>query len=252
MDIDIKENFSKETCFYENIAQFLLLRPITPVEIINGDGNKISILFKHKGNYEAYSMMKEPEKCNTCALRFWESHSISDSVGSIWNCLKDVNPQYINYDHYKRLGEFADSICNDDITEIIIIKSDTLFNYFYTMGGYYHITRPIYAKYINKCSSLDECLIKNIFTRYIISGIFDEFFIQLLKHEEQYLTLMRDCLLKIPVSMTNLIDIINWCLLILKNYVSYSKKWENFTQKEKIIFALQHMINSKHIPSFMM
>ena len=246
MDTCIKQDSTKY------ISDFLSSHLIKPIVVTDCYGEQNSFLFKHKpNNFSAYFMMKIAANCDICASRFRETHSFSDENGSIWNCLKDIDPHCINCDQYKQVGAFADSVCESEITGVIMIKPNerTLFKHFLTKKNLYHVTRPIHLHHMTTAKNRSEYrsdyrskIIHENINKYIMNGHFDNFFGQLIKLEKA-LKFIKNSNFKLPGSiMVN--KAIDWCLLTLSNYVRCSKKWKHFTQKEKIIFALQQIIHA--------
>lgn len=227
------------------ISDFLSSCLIKPIVVTDYFGGQISFLFKHKpNNLSAYVMMKIATNCDICAKRFQETHSFSDENGSIWNCLKDIDPHCINCDHYKQIGAFADSVCESEITGVLMIKQNErkLFKHFLTKKNLYHITRPIHFEHMATTKDWNN-IIQKIINNFIMNGHFDNFFGQLIKLEKA-LKFIKNSNFKLP-GLINEKEVIDWCLLTLSNYANYSKKWEDFTQKEKIIFALPQIILTK-------
>lgn len=237
--------------FPNYIAKLLASVAVNPLIVKDIDDSPLSFLFQHdvpavkykQLTYNAYRLMKMIDNCHICAKRFSLTYAISDLDHSVWQCLKNVDSEYKYSVWYQQLVKFAESSCDTPITNLIMLDQDTLFGHSVQVGKFYHITRPIKAENQTICDDIRKKLICDAITQYVFSDNFEKFMSQLILKSKDSLDILKKCLSKEPFG-DKFIPAIDWCISILTNISTYSKNWNDFTPKEKIAFALHHIIRA--------
>lgn len=233
--------------FSHYIANLLATRPVNPLIVKDIDGSTLSFLFQHDvpigSRTIAYRKMKLLDNCHTCADRFGQTHAISDLDQSIWDCFSEVDPHYIHCTDYKKLAVFAASSCDSSITDLILLDQDFLFGHTVMVGGWHHITRLVTSDHQTVKNSTRTQLILDAIPRYVTSGLFNRFLTKLIPQGTVSLNLMKTCLNKAAYGHT-FIPAVNWCTSVLADLATHTKKWDHFSPKEKISFALHHIIRA--------
>lgn len=233
--------------FYDYVGKFLATRSVNPVQVTDIDGLPLYILFQHYmpiGSRDiAYSAMKNFDNCHTCAKRFGQTHAISDMNQSIWNCFNEIDSHYVYCEEYKKLARFAEDSCKKTITDLIILNQPTLFGHNLTNDGWYHITCQVSPEHQTKTNSHRIQLIKNAISRYVTSGLFNQFFTRLVLLNIDILNQMKTWMNGASYGY-RFIPSIDWCNSVLNDFATYKKEWDHFSCKEKMIFSLHHIIRA--------
>jgi len=233
--------------YAHHIANFLASRPVKPITLFDIDGSALHFLFQHQvpdhGRDRAYRMMKHPDNCHTCAERFGLLHAVSDIDGSVWNCLDMIDPAYVHYADYEKMAAFAGSATNTPITGLVLLHQDTLLGHDMMVGGWNHIVRPVSADHRSTSPTDRTRLILDAIPRYVTSGLFDRFLTRLIPQGKDSLALMKTCLDKAAYGL-KFIPAVDWCVSVLDDLATHTKPWQYFSPKEKVTFAVRHIIRA--------
>lgn len=236
----------RKTEFENNVVAPLTTQPVSPLIVTDDDGEKFSFLFVHQvrlGNQEkARSMMKKALKCTQCATSFGVLHNVSDQDGSIWKKLETTPSHYCHHEALARMGSLAHIAVEMPIVELLMLETSTVNDDAEKSGGFSHIVRTVSPTDITTCKNDERItLIKQCVGRYVTSGLFCRFMDRLNRQDLNSLNLMKTCLDKTPYGHIFLPAVL-WCQAILTNFKSHAKPWSFFSPKEKIAFALEHII----------
>lgn len=236
----------QRTEFENYVVAPLTTQPVRPLIVTDADGEKFSFLFVHQaylGNQErARSMMKKALKCTQCATSFGDLHNVSDQDGSIWKKLETTPLHYCHHDALVAMGRLANFAVEMPITDLLLLQTLTVRNDVEESGGFSHIVRTVSPTDITTCKNDERnALIKHCVERYVTSGLFCRFMDRLNRQDLHSLNLMKTCLDKAAYGHIFLPAVL-WCEAILTDFKSRSKPWCWFSPKEKIAFALHHII----------
>lgn len=235
------------TDFTHHVTNFLASQPINPLIVKDIDNSQVCFLFQHDnvkdGSTNAYYLMKHLDNCHVCAKRYAKTHAISDMDDSIYKCFKKIDNNYHQSSDYKKLSKHSAKSCLQPINGLIVLDRGTLFNLDLTVGGYEHITRSINSEHQTTVKPARTQLIIDAIPRYVISGLFDRFLTRLILQGKISLDLMRSCLDKVEYG-TTFIPAVNWCFSVLTDLSTHTRQWCYFSQKQKIAFALHHIIRA--------
>lgn len=221
---------------------------VNPLMVLDVDGKILSFVFQHEvkdGSRDtAYSLMKMQDHCHICANRFGILSTVSDMDGSICSPFKDISREYIHHENYFQMADFAACACKNPITQLILLQKPTVLGHVTEVGTWNHIVRSVNPEQITTCTDGNRIhLIKNSIHRYVISGLFERFMDRLIIQGSSSLGLMTNCLKKAPYGH-KFIPAVNWCTAVLDDVAIHSKKWTHFSPKEKIGFAVKHIIRA--------
>ncbi len=236
--------------FAQSIATPLAKRAVNPLIVSDIDGKQLSFLFQHLVGFEgkptAYGLMKKQDNCHVCADRFAQLYAVSDLDGSIWsewltNIYRTIESTYY-YEHASLFS--AQAVCTSPITKLILLKDPTVMNHCEEVGGFHHMVRRVNQSNITTCDdSVRISLIEKSISQYVISGLFEQFVFRLILHSKDSLDLVQTNLNEHSYNH-KYIPVISWCKAILDDLESRLKKWDQFTLKEKIGFAIHHIIRA--------
>jgi hypothetical protein len=243
-------NQAVSTCnnFPLHVITQLTSTNINPLLVSGPDGEIWSWLFEHEvpaGNRNSsYRMMKSPYNCHMCSDRFGTMVPISDTDGSIFLPFMNISSEYIHHSQFHKMGQFAIDTCKNPISNLVLVQNSSVFGYVEKVGGWSHILRTVDPSHLTTC--IDEeriTLIKNCIPRYVTSGLFQRFMTRLVNQNKDSLGLMKTCLDKAAYGHT-FIPAVDWCGAVLDDCATYSKPWAHFSPKEKIGFALKHVMRA--------
>jgi len=230
-----------------HVAQVLASLHVKPITVFDINGSSLNFLFQHQvpdgGRDRAYRLMKELDNCHTCADRFGQLHALSDADSSVWSCFTEIDPVYVHRAEYQEMAAFAVSATKTPITGLVLLHQDTLCGHSMTIGGWNHIVRPVRAEHQSAKPTERTKLILDAIPRYVTSGLFDRFLTRLIPQGKDSLALMKTCLDKAAYGL-KFIPAVDWCITVLDDLASRPKQWQYFTPKEKVIFALHHIIRA--------
>jgi len=234
--------------FARYVTRPLATSPVKPLIVQDINDKQLSFLFQHEvttsGRKKAFHMMKDQDHCNTCSERFRSLHAVSDLSGSIFSCFDNISSEYIHHKNYSQIADFSKSNCKKPICGLILLQNPTVMGYEEEVGGFHHITRLVNPSDITTCDdSTRIALIVDCIPRYLTSGLFERLVLRLVPQGKDSLNLMKTCLDKAPYG-NKFIPAVNWCEAILNDLETHSKKWEHFSPKEKISFAIYHIIRA--------
>jgi hypothetical protein len=221
---------------------------VNPLLVPGPDGEMWSWLFEHEvspGNRRgAYQLMKATDNCHICSERFGTMTNISDTDGSIWRPLMNISSEYIHHTQFHSMGKFSVHNCESPISNLVLLRDSSVFGYVEKVGGWSHILRTIDSSHLTTCTDEGRIiLVKNCITRYVTSGLFQRFMTRLVNQNKDSLGLMKTCLDKAAYGH-KFIPAVDWCSSVLDDCATYSKPWAHFSPKEKIGFALKHVMRA--------
>ena len=236
------------TDYTHHVTNFLASQPINPLIVKDIDNSQACFFFQHDnvkdGSTNAYHLMKNLNGCHVCAKRYAKTYAISDMDDSIYKCFNKIDKNFFQSSDYKKLSRHSTKSCSEQsIIGLIMLDRDTLFNLDLIVGGYGHITRSINSEYRINVKPARAQLIIDAIPRYVTSGLFDRFLTRLILQGKDSLDLMKSCLDKAEYG-TTFIPAVNWCFSVLTDLSTHTRQWHHFSQKQKIAFALHHIIRA--------
>ena len=212
------------------------------------DGEIWSWLFEHEathGNrHKAYQMMKASGNCHICSERFRTMSHISDMNGYICRPFMNISSEYIHQSEFHKMSRFAFDTCEYPISNLILVRDSSVLGYVEKVGGWSHILRTIDPSHLTTCTDEERItLVKNCISRYVTSGLFQRFMSRLVAQDKDSLGLMKTCLDKAAYG-DKFIPAVDWCGSVLDDIATHSKSWIHFSPKEKIGFAIKHIIRA--------
>jgi hypothetical protein len=243
------------------IAKLLATSRVKSLIVDDIDDSQLSFLFTHDllkhNNYPLFKhekpvdnpilkkifyQVKHKTGCICCADRVRAMCGLSDITGSILQCTRDC-------DGYTKVATAAASLSNGKITGVLLLQDPTVMGHVPTVGGYDHITIPIYPSDIT--TSTDHArilLIKDGIEQYVMSYKFDTFVRRLISVGD-VVAQITSCLDNRSVSIgcvseLKILPAIKWCMAILHDLKLKAKAWDDFTPKEKIGFGIYHIIRA--------
>ena len=234
------------TDFLQHVITPLTSTNIKPLVVSGPDGEIWSWLFEHEapaGNRNSsYRIMKSLYNCHMCSDRFGTMTPISDTDGSICLPFMNISSEYIHHSQFHKMGQFAIDTCKNPISNLVLVQNPSVFGYVEKVGGWSHILRTVNPSHLTTCTNEERItLIKNCIPRYVTSGLFQRFMSRLVNQDKDSLGLMKTCLDKAAYGH-KFIPAVDWCGAVLDDCATYSKPWAHFSPKEKIGFALKHVM----------
>ena len=243
------------------IARLLATSHVNPLIVDDIDGTQLSFLFTHDllkhNNYplfkhekpldnpilkKTFYQVKHKTGCICCADRVRAMCGLSDITGSILQCLRDC-------DGYTKMATATASLCNGDITGVLLLQDLTVMGHVPTVGGYDHITIPVNPADITTSTDHSRILlIKDAIEQYVMSYKFDTFVRRLISAGD-VVAQIASCLDNGSASTgcvpgLKFLPAIKWCMAILHDLKLKAKAWDDFTPKEKIGFGIYHIVRA--------
>lgn len=229
--------------YNRHVIEVLLNTPVDPFTLIDTDGSQWRYVLEHRplGSSDiARNLMFELYRCRTCANRVGKLCRVSGVSGSVLNCFNKIPSAYVHHEAYHKMAALAAKATDAPISDLILLDKDTLFGDKVSVGGFEHIVCPVEHPSAN---TQRIQLIKDAFQRYVISGLFHQFLTRLIAQGEDSLALLMTCLDKAAYGH-KFIPAAKWCKSVLDDLATHAKQWDYFSPKEKISFALHHIIRA--------